>query len=267
MTYGADTFAALPFASFPESATSVVATLFTLVSAEVESEQTVLVRFSEPPMQARYLAPGSARVPSYWSITGGSVNPRVLAIETTDELTVVRLCLSRALEPVQYTIVATAPSIGADGTTGIWSAVGRPLDSSSRTVYCVGVIAPALEARQATDLYSSPTGAVEMSNSGDYARGTVVDYARKRILRILSYRPGSLKYAPDYGVGLIEKRQYRESELPALKRQIAAAVSREQDMTVTNVQITLSEGMLTCVVTVRLRAGTTVSATYQQGRT
>lgn len=199
------------------------------------SLNTVDVEFSDA---IRYLDPADPRDTMHleaYTVTGPAAPARLVQAVTKVDDETIRLWFDGDLVPGEaYTIAFS----------GLYSAIGAALPPTSGSFVAFGpdrvplplVKQPAgrfdIRNPQAPSdaPQNEPLGTVVIDDSGDLGIETGRPYLRKRILRRLSTRKGTMFHEPAYGLELKQGGLYRPAELRALQLDVEAQVRQERDV-------------------------------------
>lgn len=241
-----------------------------LVQAEVLSVREVKIVLSAEPQHAGPDVSGDALNPTTWTVR---------RLDTGMEFTVIGAAMvgSTAVLLRLYEALGPFAVSHSVATTSLLSLSGEVV-TAPEAVFFRGAVDRSLAtpvAQAATrrfgvrDLANPPTsatsigGTLKIRGGGDYANEEGPALTKKLILRRVTFRPGDLWYAPEYGLGLAEKEPVQGSLVPRAaeaERQIA----QEPDVETARVGLSIdAQGVLTVSVRARIRqTGQEVSVSY-----
>lgn len=224
-----------------------------LEGAAAISERQVLVALSIPPLATSPIGVGDALNPATWSIERLDTQFffTILAVEQTSAT----LYTLYTLEKFGNVLIDHRVA-----TTSLLDTSMVPLTSPKNALFagCKAAQTKATPAAQG-DLASvqlaasSLEGVLQVLPGGDYLLQSGSSLLRKLIYRRLTTTRGAFFHLPEYGSGLKVKEPVNPANLPAMQADVERAISLEPEIERASVRITLSPGILTVVVTAKLR--------------
>jgi hypothetical protein len=239
----------------------------TIVSAWAVTTHAVRVTFDVEPLQGDPFGAGDALNPAVWGVvnttTGQVLTPIVVAM--VDSLTA-DVTLLEALGDHLEGHTVTATDIAAQADPEVTESSSAAFLGLVQTVDVIDSVRVDFQDR---DLRNAPfqvalgtgfAGTLSIGDDGDFETEAGPELIRKLVLRRMNTRRGSLRYLPNYGIGLVEKEQVSSGGLVQLLKEIESQAQQEPDVVRATARGSMDrDGTLIIRLAVQAEGGTTIN--------
>lgn len=233
---------------------------FAVAAAYTNSDRSVLVEFTVPPLQQTEIGAGDALNPATWAITSNGRALLVLVVTRFDSVSFEVRTLQLLDSWLRSVTVASSTMLdaGRSPTPPFLVAVPGvqvpPADAGDGSRY--------VDAANPPFVNGQPNGSLRVRAGGDFANETGPALLKKLVLRFLQTSPGELDNLQDYGLGARIKEPVSTSDLVRLRTRIEQGLLRWIPGAVeAGARLEMGGGVLNVQAAVKTSAGETISET------
>jgi hypothetical protein len=235
--------------------------LLNIVSLYADTDRSLHVVLSMPPMQSSEIGTGDALNPLTWIVVNDGAALTVINVEQLDTVTFVVRTLQTFDSWLHDVTLSTSTLLDAGGASTLPLAASVP---GANAVLSTSTAPDFVDVANPQFVNGQPGGQMLVAAGGDLENESGGALLRKLVIRFLVTQPGSLFGQQDYGVGLRTQEPLATSDLVALRQQIERGLLKFIPHAVgVGCRLTLSANVLTVQVQVRLETGSSVGVDVQ----
>lgn len=231
---------------------------FAVASAYANSDRSVLVEFTVPPLQQTEIGTGDALNPATWAVTSNGRTLLPIVVTRLDAVTFEVRTLQLLDSWLRSVTIAsdTMLDAGRNPTPAFLATVPGaqvpPADAGDGARY--------VDAANPPFVNGQPNGVLRIRAGGDFANESGPALLKKLVLRFLETSPGELDNLQDYGLGARVKEPLSTSDLVRMRARIEQGLLRWIPGAIeVGARLELGGGVLTVQASVRTSTGETVS--------